>query len=190
MVYIRFKFQAGLAILDTRDLRPQRSVAPNKIISSFNFVCGSLEYQEKAFKKFLFGTPIQIEPGDMLTSINSSILEACDEHRNVIFVGHSLVDDLDILSNLGFNFQEMRVSACLDTYRISAQVFPYWSLKLSELLDELQCPYGRLHNGGNDATFTLRCLLLLAVKHLRSKGPHQNEDMLDYLEVAGSAPYA
>ena len=45
----------------------------------------------------------------MLTSINSSI----PGDRNVIFVGHSVCHDLRILSNLGFDFQEMQVSACL-----------------------------------------------------------------------------
>ena len=182
-------FQVGLAILDTRDLlRRRQSIPPSKIISSFNFVCGSSEYQRKACQNFLFGIPLKIQQSDMLTNINSSILQGHDnddEQREIVLVGHAITNELRILSGLGFDFQ--RVSACLDTFKICAQVLPYFALKLGELLDELQCPYKRLHNGGNDANFTLRSLLLLTATYVCSqkKHYHSEEGMLDYLEAIG-----
>lgn len=47
---------------------------------------------------------------------------------------------------------------------ITSQVLPYFALTLGELLTELECPHNWLHNAGNDANFTLRALLLLAVR--------------------------
>lgn len=52
---------------------------------------------------------------------------------------------------------------------ITSQVLPYFALALGELLTELECPHNWLHNAGNDANFTLRALLLLAVRSCRDK---------------------
>lgn len=46
----------------------------------------------------------------------------------------------------------------------NSQVLPYFALTLGELLTELECPHSWLHNAGNDANYTLRALLLLAVR--------------------------
>jgi hypothetical protein len=37
-------------------------------------------------------------------------------------------------------------------------------VRLGHLLQELDCPFGYLHNAGNDANYTLRALLLLMVR--------------------------
>lgn len=65
---------------------------------------------------------------------------------------------------------------------ITSQVFPYFALTLGELLTELECPHNWLHNAGNDANFTLRALLLLAVRSCNET----SKDDLSYLlnEVA------
>lgn len=50
---------------------------------------------------------------------------------------------------------------------------------------ELQCPYNWFHNGGNDANFTLRALLLLAV---RSYDQADKDDWLNILDEAARTP--
>lgn len=147
--------QLGLAILDTRDI--STALSPEKFISTYNFVTGSPKYYRKAMLKFLFGRPVWIKLDKVLDQIKALI----PTDRNIILIGHDIRHEIHVLSNLGFNLQGLQ---CLDTFRITSQVLPYFSLTLGELLTELGCPYSWLHNGGNDANFTLRALLLLGIK--------------------------
>jgi hypothetical protein len=48
--------------------------------------------------------------------------------------------------------------------RIASEVIPTCSGTLRDILRELQCSFDKLHSARNDARFTLRALLLLAVK--------------------------
>lgn len=41
-----------------------------------------------------------------------------------------------------------------------------WSPTLGKLLEWLDCPHDRLHNRGNDAHFTLRAIILLAIDEI------------------------
>jgi hypothetical protein len=148
--------QLGLAILDTRDIS-STALAPEKLISTYNFVTGSPEYYRKSMLKSLFGMPILIKLSEVIDQLRALI----PKDRNVILVGHDIRNDVYILLRLGF---DLRGLECLDTFRIAGEVLPYFSLRLGELLTELGCPHNWLHNGGNDAHFTLRALLLLAVK--------------------------
>lgn len=50
---------------------------------------------------------------------------------------------------------------CIRHQRIAS---PGKGLRLGHLLQELDCPFGYLHNAGNDANYTLRALLLLTVR--------------------------
>lgn len=54
------------------------------------------------------------------------------------------------------------------------------------LLSELQCPFGYLHGAGNDANYTLRALLLLAIRGCQNAASALNDSerlMLSSLEV-------
>lgn len=82
--------------------------------------------------------------------------------RKVLLVGHDIRHEIRILRQLKFDFSNFDITGSLDTFRIAQQVLPYFSPSLGELLTELQCPRNWLHNGGNDAHYTLRALLLLA----------------------------
>jgi hypothetical protein len=82
--------------------------------------------------------------------------------HKVLLVGHDIRHEIRILKQLKFGFSHFDITGSLDTFRIAQQVLPYFSLSLGELLTELQCPRNWLHNGGNDAHYTLRALLLLA----------------------------
>ncbi|KAK2025757.1 hypothetical protein LX32DRAFT_655228 [Colletotrichum zoysiae] len=107
------------------------------------------------------------------------------EDRNVIFVGHGIVNELHVLRALGFKF-ELPPSGMLDTSRIASEVFGRWRGSLGDLLGALGCPFGRLHVAGNDANFTLRALLLLAEKWCISQNKY--DELLDILHDISTFP--
>ena len=72
-------------------------------------------------------------------------------------MGHDIRNDLRVLDLLDFNFSNFDITT-LDT-----QAMSYGSPILRRLLLTLGCPFTKLHCGGNDANFTLKALLLLAV---------------------------
>ncbi|KAM6487210.1 hypothetical protein HDV62DRAFT_349305 [Trichoderma sp. SZMC 28011] len=92
----------------------------------------------------------------------TSIMQCIPLDRKVLLVGHDIRHEIRILRQLKFDFSRFDITGSIDTFRIAQQILPYFSLSLGELLTELQCPHNWLHNGGNDAHFTLRALLLLA----------------------------
>ena len=174
--------QVGLALLDTKDLR---RVSPSKLISTYNFATGSPSYLAKASKKFLFGESITTQASDMLDRIESVIPQA----RNMVFVGHGIINDLWALHTLGFKFSALLLSI-LDTSRVANEVFENWAGSLGELLGSLECSYNSLHCAGNDANFTLRALLLLVARGYTKQQPDQDKDseMLAILQQTGTIP--
>ena len=148
--------QMGVAILDSRDLisSPARTA-----ISTYNFVTGSPSYCAATTKKFLFNKTTIIHQQDILSNLESLIPQS----RNIILVGHDLRNDLRVLQLLGSNLHTS-IRGILDTLRIASRILPDIPIRLSSILNELQCPFQNLHTAGNDAYFTLRVLLLLAIK--------------------------
>lgn len=174
--------QAGLAILDTRDLWKQ-NIPPEDMIKTFNFVSGAVGYQQTAYLKFLFGSPTETSQRDMLASITGCIPEG----RNIVLIGHGFWNDLRALMKLGFDFQQMKVSAYLDTYTICGRVLPRDQCSLGELLSQLGCSHCNLHNAGNDANFALRALLLMAVRSCPSQ--FRYSPLIHDLEEIAHSPY-
>jgi DNA polymerase III epsilon subunit-like protein len=151
--------QIGISILDTRDLNPL-SRKKGLRLATYNFVTGSDLYFAESAKKYLWGTSEKISPSNVLKTINKYVRQ----DRNIVLVGHGLSEDLAALSSLGFDFQASVISI-LDTANIATELQMNRST-LGRLLEELECPKSsaRLHNAGNDAHFTLRALILLAIK--------------------------
>jgi hypothetical protein len=150
--------QVGLAILDTRDLT-YPSTTTNNCISIYNFVAGSAACHKKAKRQFLLGTTVRIALEDMRAAI-----EACmPRYRNIILVGYDVNNKLIALRNLHFDFQQLPMDV-IDAQWVAKKVDGFPSLQLRRVLQELDCPYERLHCAGNDAHFTLRALLLLAAR--------------------------
>jgi hypothetical protein len=143
--------QVGLAVLDTKDFH---SIPSAELISTYNFASGSLDYQRKARKRFLFGESISISQDSMLKSIESLIPLG----RQVVFVGHDIRHELRALGFLDFDFSKFNITT-LDTQNMCRE-----SPTLRSLLFILECPFAKLHCGSNDANFTLKALLLLAVR--------------------------
>jgi len=148
--------EVGLAILDVREFD---SVPSTELISTYNFASGSSDYQERARKTFLFGKSIAITQDDMLESVRSLL----PTDRQLVFVGHDIKHDLRALDLLDFDFSTFKITI-LDTQSVSAEITPHESLTLRRLLLTFGCPFVKLHCGGNDANFTSKALLLLAIR--------------------------
>ncbi|KAH6715088.1 hypothetical protein BKA61DRAFT_721797 [Leptodontidium sp. MPI-SDFR-AT-0119] len=102
----------------------------------------------------------------MLSRINGCLRVYQD--RNIVLVGHGVPGDMAVLKDLGFDFQENRVVARLDTYLL-ARDLQMGHLSLENLLIKLNCPCNlKFHNAGNDANCALRALLLLGVKAIEA----------------------
>ncbi|KAH8820755.1 hypothetical protein F5884DRAFT_850001 [Xylogone sp. PMI_703] len=172
--------QAGISIFDTRSFnRPFRKSTLK--LETYNFVTGLDLYYAESAKKFLWGTPEKIPPGKMLKYINKLIRR----NRNIVLVGHGVSEDLAVLTSLGFNLKTSIISI-LDTANVAFELGISRST-LGRLLDELECPKStaRLHNAGNDANFTLRALILLAIKGYNTQEPGTpvEEDQLLRIEA-------
>lgn len=148
--------QVGVAILDSRHLI---SSPPRTAISTYNFVTGSPSYCAATTKKFLFDKTVAIHQRDILSNLESLLPRT----RNIILVGHEFKNDLQVLQLLDFNLHTS-IRGILDVGRIASKIIPNIPMRLSSILSELGCPFQNLHTAGNDAYFTLRVLLLLAIR--------------------------
>ncbi|RDL31381.1 uncharacterized protein BP5553_09590 [Venustampulla echinocandica] len=183
----------GIATFDTRHLKPTSRSLPNSSIStkqvstchaSKDFIyCDATDFKECVFAEThlakqgnlhkIIKKCLRIEDS---SSPNSRTL------RNIVIVGHSIKEDLKTLKRHGIVVHEIApVVAILDTYRITWNLLgPHTNsnsttfmtgFALWALLEELMIPHEKwdLHNAGNDATFTLHALLMLAIKSSRSR---------------------
>lgn len=160
--------QVGLAILYGRDLK---TASLDSVITTYNFACGISSYCNNAAKKFLFGTSATIERKDMLKSIESLIPKS----HYVVLVGHQMSNDLIALKTVGFNLQNIGI--VVDTIKIANSI-GYPRARLGFLLHEFGIPAGNLHCAGNDANFTLRLLLLLAISRIALPSEEQYRQRL------------
>jgi DNA polymerase III alpha subunit (gram-positive type) len=174
---LRSNCQAGLAILDTKEIG---SVPLDKLVKTYNFAKGMRWYVEKARTEFTFGDSTTAVT---VSELSSSIQALIPPFRNVIFVGHGMFNDLQALHRLGIRFP-IHLSAILDTLHIAREVLGYCVGSLGKLLNKVGCPHQGLHCAGNDAHFTLEALLLLAAKGLEK--PHQDLDMINMLQQIGN----
>ena len=175
--------QLGLAILDTKEIN---EVSPDKLISTYNFVWGSPSYYRRKAYKFSFGETIKIRYSEIADRIQSLIPRA----RNIVFVGHSVCQEIRALRILGFQFPVL-LSAILDTAGIGKDILGHW-MSLSQLLLRLECSFDnrKLHCAGNDAAFTLKALLLLAARGFSKQEQDLDGDcnMTDVLQQISNYP--
>jgi DNA polymerase III alpha subunit (gram-positive type) len=81
--------------------------------------------------------------------------------RDIILLGHSINYDLDVRAKFGFRPEDYRITGALDTCEISKDVLNHdFKFTLKNVLKELGFTRRHFHNGGNDANFTVRALLL------------------------------
>jgi hypothetical protein len=84
--------------------------------------------------------------------------------RRIALVGHGFESDRHVLQRLEVDLKGSVITT-FDTRIFASEVLsPLRDGSLRGILEALQCPFNNLHSAGNDANFTLRCLLLLAEK--------------------------
>ena len=134
------KCQAGIAILDTRDLVPS-SQTPS--ISTSNFAIGPASYHNCCNRKFLFDKTLKIEKKDIRQNLEALI----SQRRNNVLVGHGTGCDLKTLKHLDFDLESSFVGI-FDTQQLAARILPNRRTRLRSILTDLQCPFQNLHNAG------------------------------------------
>jgi hypothetical protein len=119
-------------------------------------------------QNFLFGVsetvpteflPLLVKKILLTGSSLSSAQELCD----VVLVGHDMQPNIKLLlRNKICNKGLMKNLYLLDTYHLGIEVFDE-HFDLKDPLKKLQIPFTALKCGGNDASFTLKALLLLSI---------------------------
>ncbi|KAL1613810.1 hypothetical protein SLS54_010271 [Diplodia seriata] len=101
-----------------------------------------------------------------------------DGKRNLIFVGHDPNQDIKYLQKLGYNPLNLsNLIEVLDT----KLMHQHWKrdpqgTSLGKILADLDIVGWKLHNGGNDAVYTLQAVLALGVHDATSRGTKEAEE--------------
>ncbi|KAG8676695.1 hypothetical protein FPOAC2_02799 [Fusarium poae] len=160
-------FHLGVSILDTRDIRDVvlRSINlpnPADLIKTYEF---AVQTEVSEPDNFMFGKTQAIS----LDGIKKKFVE-WQHDRTVIGVAYSARNDYVILRDFGVFLDHIYwLDLCQATYLIVQQP---QALSLRILLEILGIRYSKLHSAGNDAHFTLRALLGLAVLDVTNELQH------------------
>ena len=182
--------EIGLASLDTRHIT-SLSLSSNLstlINTQFYRVLGqplSKSAKTKNKKECVFTKPRTITR-DLISATTIQALniydDGCTQKRDIVLVGQSIKLDLKILQRLDTNvFDLAPIVTTIDTYLLARYTLPPFNpnirlqpdqdFSLSGILSQLGCrpSQAEFHNAGNDATFTLYAMLLLAIKNATSR---------------------
>ncbi|KAI1098987.1 hypothetical protein F4804DRAFT_345888 [Jackrogersella minutella] len=180
--------EVGFAVLDTEDAI---RVPPGKdgrdwfhLIKSYHFRIR--EHLEKVNHQFIHGCPHLFNFGDsefiyaqdihrMITTIIGG--NESKDKRPVVMVGHDIGQDLNYLQRIGFNiWREPHFLDEIDTKSMFQRMQKSTTARgLAALCGELGIPASNFHNAGNDATYTLRAMITMAVRKMVEK-PVEGED--------------
>ena len=163
--------QAGISIFDPRNLP---STSSKGALTTYNFgFGGSPSHRRNVDRKFFFGETIWLS---QLANLLTSMERLLDRSRKIVLVGHGLHGDCQVLRSLGFDF-DSSIVGYIDTGHAASVVVETPSgqddapavtaFRLKGLLAKLGLVVEGCHVAGNDANFTLRALLLLAVEGFR-----------------------
>lgn len=93
--------------------------------------------------------------------------------RNVVLVGHDIQADIKYCKDMGYDISRPKVCNMLETIdtRVMFQYLARDSqpTSLAKMLASLRIKGWYLHNAGNDAVYTLRAMLGIAIQHLTDK---------------------
>lgn len=170
--------EIGISVLDTEDLLGVQPGAKGKNwaakIRSRHFRIREHAHRlnkvfvEGCADKFDFGRSEWIYEQDAI-----SVLEECfNPSRSplgVVLVAHDVAADLKYLKGLGFDVNQ-RISDCIDTsvlYKVSRRETRQTAL--GTLLLQYGIAAKHLHNAGNDASYTLRVMVAIAVDNVQNK---------------------
>lgn len=129
--------------------------------------------------RYLFGETNWIS---CLAELPAAIEGLIDRSRNIILVSHDLPNEKYVLQALGFDL-ETSVVGRLDTFPIGSKLFgsQRGGLGLGKLLERLDSPVEGCHIAGNDANYTIRALILIAVRSYSVLNEINDESVLERL---------
>jgi hypothetical protein len=168
----RRRFQVGVSMLDTRALheitlrRPPADMQLENLLQTRNFCVGTSEYCSNGTRRFLFGQSETVEADQIKPEIEGMVTG-----RDFVLVVHDGHHDLRLWRELQVDVQPV---AILDTQK-AATVLPELphSCSLKNLMVALECPFNFPHTAGNDANFTLRALLMIALRDSQDKDSNE-----------------
>ncbi|KAK6524544.1 hypothetical protein TWF281_011450 [Arthrobotrys megalospora] len=164
--------QIGFAVFDTRDLLTLKNIN----IPTYNFATGTSQYHARVSYQYIFGNSVKLCKKILIRAI-------IPKSRRIIFVGHDVKQDLRALFSLDPEFWKSisdNIVGVFDTQRIAHDIqqnslladgiYEEAGYSLYGLLKHFDCPFRNLHCAGNDAHFTLRLLLVLAIHSVQDMG--------------------
>jgi hypothetical protein len=108
------------------------------------------------------------------------------EKRNIVLVGHDLGGDIDYMRKVGYNVHNLgSLIDHIDTkYMWQYVTRDIQGRRLTAILADLGLVGWNPHNAGNDAVYTLYCMIGIACRHLKERGERGawKEKMLDLAE--------
>lgn len=85
--------------------------------------------------------------------------------RDVVLVGHDIRSDISLIKNIGFHVEDGMFLEIVDTQDVHQHLrMKTQQAGLRSVLNDLEIEHSFLHNGGNDAVYTLQALVRLVVK--------------------------
>ncbi|KIE02809.1 QDE-2-interacting protein, partial [Metarhizium majus ARSEF 297] len=120
---------------------------------------------------FDFGTSVFPRRAELVDTINATFAKYANGAHDVVLVGHDIKSDIKYLSTIGFPIDQLPgLIGNVDTQAI----YRAWkdgtkSPSLGSVLVDLDIRYKNLHNAGNDAVYTLRAMVAIAVVGLHSE---------------------
>ena len=169
-------YQVGVSTLDTRDVCDKSLwERVDDIISTRNVCTRTWSAVAKAAKGFMFGATECIPQSEISNSLKTVLLvenpqAPSKKYRRIVLIGHGICSELAVWDKIGLNVDEIAsVVAILDTTKIAKHLYEKGPCSLKALLDKMGCPWGRLHNAGNDSNYVLRVILMLVVESMRRK---------------------
>lgn len=135
------------------------------------------------FKECVFADTFHVHQHDPAATIIRYLRIQDSTHlntfRKIVITGHSVKQDCNIIQRLGIDINRVApIIAVIDTHSLSRYIIKDAAgFSLSDILTRLQCPYNsyKLHNSGNDSTYTLYVTVLLAVKWATGRDLAQRE---------------
>ncbi|KHN99598.1 QDE-2-interacting protein [Metarhizium album ARSEF 1941] len=118
---------------------------------------------------FDFGTSVFSLQAALIETLNATFAKYANGSHDVFLVGHDIKSDLGYLSNIGFPISQLPgLVGNIDTQAI----YRAWkdgtkSCSLGSVLADLDVRYKNLHNAGNDAVYTLRAMVAIALAGLQ-----------------------
>ncbi|ODA80105.1 hypothetical protein RJ55_03063 [Drechmeria coniospora] len=173
--------EVGIAILDTDTIRGTAVGESGSGWWNQIQACHirTKEYSRLVNHKYVHGCPDAFDfgassfatKGELVETIKSILAPYTNGRVDLVFVAHDTKQDVKFLSSIGMNVLKLPgMIGEIDT----AVLHQEWcssneSRSLRSVLNELGFENKNLHNAGNDAVYTMRAMIGLAVEQLRKE---------------------